>query len=423
MIRAAWSWRALTPVCAAFLAVMGAAGCGTSDEEEDCFQIGGSLAQVTSDTLTVDHFDAVLSPSGTLVLFTSDHWVEEFEDVKESGERDIGLIGVPEPGEVRTPVPTVHLNDDARRVVIEDLSTDDRADVFSVIDKNKGELAWTPDPAERLFFAVIQNADRRDRIYQLRLADVAPEGETTIDAFEEFMVDDVGLASAPSDRQQYFYRAPAVSPDGRWLVYTRYFFLEGNEASGIEEVAEKPALFAYDLQSDPTAPVTFRVSAGNTIETDASWSPDGQWIAFTSNSGRVGTEEIYKIRFDPDNPAVEGEEDGRIRLTFTTGSNDLKLPVESFDPFWMRNNRIVFTSTRRPPCSSERLRNIWSVDANGGDLKLVVQSDEDDHFPGGANFDTNASNANGVMVFSSRRNPVEDFKGQKNDLYLLRGGF
>jgi hypothetical protein len=411
------SWAVSAVFAAAFLVSLGTAGCGLTREEEDCFQLLGELAQVTSDTFTVDHYDARLSPRGDVALFTTDAWVEEFETLKQSGERDVALIELPVPGEVRRPVASLHDVGKTKRVVIDELRSDNRAVTFPTIDRNKGELSWHPDGEQ--FFLVIENNNRRDRIYQLRL--VATGDPKTIRAQSVQMIDDVGLATASLDN--YYYRGPAVSPDGRWLAYSRYFFRAGNQAAGIPEISVQPAIFAYDLQSDPASPLIVRVTAGASIEQDPTWSPDGNWIAFVSNGGRVGTEEIYKIRFDPGNAAVEGQPDGRVQLTSSTSADELKLPTESFNPFWMRNGRIVFTSTRRPPCSSERRRNVWSMDADGGNLQLVVLSREDDHFVGGSNFTTNVSAADNTFIFSSRRNPVVEFNGQKDDLYLLRGGF
>lgn len=421
MNRAEWSWSARASVVAALLVTLGAAGCGTSDETEECFQLGGDLAQVTSDTLyTADHLDAVLSPTGDAVLFTTDYWVEDVEvaNDKDDGERDIAWIEVPAPGEQRTPVPSIHDIGNARRIVVDNLPSDDVTQSFPVINKNKGELSWHPDGQR--FFAVIENNKIRDRIYWLALEPGAT-GRTARASLVR-MIDDVGLRTRGSD-DFFYYRGPAVSPSGRWLAYTRYYFLEGDPAAGIEEVSVLPAIYAYDLESDPANPVVVRVTSGSSVEWDASWSPDGNWIAFTSNRGIAGTDEVFKVRFDPANPAVEGQPDGRVQLTFSTPADELKLPAESFGPFWMRNGRIVFTSTRRPPCASERRRNLWSMDAGGGDLRLVIYSREDDHFVGGANFDNNSSTADNTLVFSSRRNPVEAYNGQKDDLYVLRGGF
>ena len=420
MIRAQWSWSAPAAVASALLLTLGVAGCGTNDEKEECFQLEGDLAQVTSDTLyAADHFDAVLSPSGDVVLFTTDYWVEELANFKDAGQRDLGWIEVPAPGEVRTPVPSIHLNGNAKFVAIDDLPRDDLSQSFGVLNKNKGELSWHPDGQQ--FFATIENDRIRDRIYWLSL--VPGAAGTSIRASLVRLIDDVNLRQLSEQENFYYYRAPAVSPNGRWLAYTRYFFQAGDQAAGIVERSVLPAIYAYDLTSDPANPVVVRVTTGSSVETDASWSPDGNWIAFTSNRGIVGTDEVFKVRFDPANPAVEGQPDGRIQLTFSTPANELKLPAESFDPVWMRNGRIVFTSTRRPPCTSERRRNLWSMDAGGGDVRLIVYSRQDDHFAGGANFDTNTSTADNTVVFSARRNPVAAYEGQKDDLYVLRGGF
>lgn len=75
---------------------------------------------------------------------------------------------------------------------------------------------------------------------------------------------------------------PAVSPDGRWLVFT-------SERDG------GPDLWALDLENR-AGPVKLVESAA--MEDQAAFSPDGEAIVFVGTSG--GTADLYRIRFDPE---------------------------------------------------------------------------------------------------------------------------
>ena len=83
-------------------------------------------------------------------------------------------------------------------------------------------------------------------------------------------------------------------------------------------------------------------------------------------------------------------------------------------PTWMANGRIVFTSTQRPPCSSQRDRNLWSMDPTGADQQIIWQTRTDDHYPA---MDPAGSNS---VVFVTRINQAEEFFNQKSDIWVLR---
>jgi serine/threonine protein kinase len=78
---------------------------------------------------------------------------------------------------------------------------------------------------------------------------------------------------------EYWEGEPAVSPNGEYIAYTR-FFDSGNEIciSTTDLTKRKPC----------TEPLTDRI-----YNSDPDWSPDGQWIAYTNK--RSGNSEIYVI--------------------------------------------------------------------------------------------------------------------------------
>jgi Tol biopolymer transport system component len=214
-----------------------------------------------------------------------------------------------------------------------------------------------------------------------------------------------------------------VSPNGEWIAYSRFFLdLGANLFDDADDEFSQPAIHAYNLNDGRIV----RVTNGSLREDQPTWSPDGRFIAFAANLGAAGQPEIYRVPFDPDEPAEAREPggaftDGRQRLTNTV--DQLKLPESSLDPTWLRNGQIVFTSTQRPPCTSRRIRNLWIMNGDGSNRRPLVVSAEDDNFPFAANYDYNDPMADDMIVFSSRRNPDDSFEGQKMDLWVLRGGF
>jgi Tol biopolymer transport system component len=246
-----------------------------------------------------------------------------------------------------------------------------------------------------------------DRLYMFEL-DFANATDDEIPTANPMLIDDVDLGSDQLN-SQYQYATPAFSPDGQWLAYSRFFYKP--PTGGNPAVTVNPAIFAYNLNDGRVV----RVTSGSSVEWEPTWSPSGTEIAFTSNRGNVIAQtEIFKIAFDPANPAVAGQPDGAKRLTFTSVDARPKIPVGSMQPTWMASGRIVYTSTQRPPCTSLRDRNIWSMTADGADPVVVFETRTDDQY---ASADPAGSN---TIVFTTRINQIPDFENQKTDIWVLR---
>jgi len=175
------------------------------------------------------------------------------------------------------------------------------------------------------------------------------------------------------------------------------------------------AIYAHNLTSGQTVQVT----PGASVESSPTWSPDGSRIAFESR--RSGVLEVWSVRFDPTFPArlSDDPDDPDFRVVqmtkLTTTPDGSPIEAQSFDPTWLRSGRIAFVSTRRAPCTSFRDRNLWSMNSDGSDVRPIFFSRTDDHFPAA---DPTGGN---TVIFSSGINPVEDFEGAKEDLWILRG--
>jgi Tol biopolymer transport system component len=407
MDRARRSWQFFLLV--ALASVLAALSTGCEQTDEDCWQPSGDVLPVTSDTTGTDNARPKISPDGTRVAFSTDFWgTENFDD---EPRRDIAVIDLPAPGELRTPVRRLFDVGNARRIVYPRLPDDRGASVTDFAGTVSAWPAWHPDGV-RMAAVVNIKADGRsnfDRLYFFEPNFAGPAAQQ-IEALNPVLVDDVGLSSDLSNNQ-YQYSTPAFSPDGQWLAYSRFFFRPADLTNQIPAVTVNPAIFAYNLIDGRV----IRVTRGSSIEWEPAWSPSGTEIAFTANRGTsTGHPEIFKIAFDPANPAVDGQPDGAVRLTFTDVDPRPKIPVGALQPTWMASGRIVYTSTQRPPCTSLRDRNVWTMDAAGGDQLIVFQSRTDDQYPSA---DPTGSN---TIVFTTRLNQAPDFVGQKSDIWVLR---
>lgn len=378
--------------------VLGLALTACEPEPEDCFEQTGNLVQVTSDTMTVDHQEAEMHPAQPVVLFSSDYWGEK--DVAEiDGVRAFALIDVPQGLESRSPRPRV-VDNGARRIVLGTLPQPSGLPHADADDSQKKSPTWHPDGTR--FAGIVNDGNGIERLYIFTITDlVGSSGRTNIDSAT--YIDDANLSADGN----WYYSEPAFSPDGNWIAYVRFYFVRGSEDLGIDDVFTLPAVFAYNLNTGAVVQVT-EEAGGVSAPT---WSPAGDRIAYASREAGI-LREVYSIAFDP--AAGTPRTDTLRRLTTTNSSEADAIPVESFDPVWLGSGNIVFTSTRRAPCSSIRDRNIWIMGGDGSDPRTLSFSRSDDDSPGQASFINDQT-----VLFSSRRNPVDAFDGQKSDLYLL----
>jgi TolB protein len=94
--------------------------------------------------------------------------------------------------------------------------------------------------------------------------------------------------------------APSFSPDGRKLVVT-LGGIDGN-----------PDIYVLDIRTRETT----RLTTHRAIDTEGTWSPDGQYIYFTSD--RAGGPQIYRIAASggtPERVTFEGSYNARPRLS------------------------------------------------------------------------------------------------------------
>jgi serine/threonine-protein kinase len=122
--------------------------------------------------------------------------------------------------------------------------------------------------------------------------------------------DDASGVLMDAERDQQIVVPNSVSPDGKWLAY---------HARSIEHPAFDvwvAPLRAGTAGPEAGPPALFR--GGESFETYPSFSPDGRWIAYTSNES--GRWEVYVRGFPDDRPSVTvSKAGGRLPIWDTHG--------------------------------------------------------------------------------------------------------
>ncbi len=394
-------------VCLVIGATVAWIASGCADTTEEVWNQPGIQLIVTPDTATIYHREPSLNSNGYTVIFSTD-WPFDPAIDNDKTARDIAVINIPP--DLR-PYPTTSMPDtlvDAafRKVIFGTLSSDLSTGGTAQFDPNirgKSQPVWNPTNGSQ-FAVVIQNIDRRDRIY---ICDV------DLSQSDEVPVTSARFIGDPQGKE-YFFNDPSWSYDGRWLLFSRYFFKPGSPTAvpPIPDVFEPQAVYVMDTGTDQL----YQLTSGSSKEGDCAFSPSGRSIVFTSNRGVGGSNrrDLYLIDFDPNAPGAVVDLNMR-RLTFSNndGIGPSFLPEESFDPTWSPDGvSIAFVSTRRNVGTSFRDRSLWIMDANGANQRELVFTRTDDVNP---SYDPNNSDR---LVYASGNNPIEAFNGQRNDIWL-----
>lgn len=405
-------------------------GCSSEDEEAESLVVCGNhtcgdLTMVTIDTNGVggyQYLEPAISPDGTRVAFTAD-WevipsipIEDLDDAILN--RQILVMPLPvdpwdEAMRTRDPVESVsELGAELVRTRL--FYSQIGGEEVLIDDESAGTMTkycpnWIDD--NTLLFQA--RFSRRDRLISVDITD--PEQAQVTPLFYE--PDDL----MESGGRFVYHHDPALSPDGRWCVFTRFAC---DEEPNIEDVpCDGESVWVIDMSttSDPTAVLAVQLTSEAAYMEDPTWSPDGRTICFSSTTDLAGdtggfVSELFTISFDPDEVAGGSaplDRDLRQVTTTMVATNDPLVGLANQAPVFSSDGRdIIFVSTRRAPGSTQRGRNLWRVPADGRlEPEMIFFSRYDD-------LDPTLDWSTGTLMMTSRMGfPTEMLDGLQQKTY------
>ncbi len=381
--------RFLVPSYLVALSLLVMVGCTSKEDPSEVLSVCGNhscgeLVMVTTDTSSdgFQYLDPVISPDGSRILFTADWWA--IPTNRDPGDEPYvnyrQLVTIP----VRQGIePALNLEDQGAVLIrLKEFGLRIGGATETLVDianDRKGDPLWMNDST--VVFTYSTRAG-----YRLFKADISTIDYAPVSPL--FMEPTDGNASTLRFWQ---HQDPTLSPDGRWLVFTR----AGCAIPDSFETCSGVALWALDMATaggpdqgyDAVAfPITNEYSR---IESP-SWSPDGTSLVFSGGQdvgGGVGTgSELFTMDFD-----TTGFSSGSLvldrnidRLTYTSYSEgDPITGVFNTSPVYSHDGgTIYFVSTRRAPSITLHDRNIWQIPANGSlDPEVFFFSRSDDWEP------------------------------------------
>ncbi len=188
----------------------------------------------------------------------------------------------------------------------------------------------------------------------------------------------------------FYHHDPEISPDGRWLAFTRFGCDRPNE---VDRDCTLQSIWVLDMwtTADPRTARAFPVTSEAANMSTPTWSPDGRQLCFSASLDFLGetggrANELFTVSFDPaavavGDPALDADLN---RITFTTTEpGDLITGLHNYAPVYdLTGDMVYFVSSRRAPASTQRGRNLWSVTADGRlEPEILFFSREDDINP------------------------------------------
>ncbi|MFT5234587.1 MAG: Tol biopolymer transport system component [Candidatus Krumholzibacteriia bacterium] len=344
----------------------------------------GDLVMVTTDTSSdgFQYLDPKMSPDGSRILFTAD-WAAMPSDPKDPGDSDFvnnrQLVLIPNQIGVK---PTLDLASQGA-VLIRLFQRNvpyggGSQSLATVLDDDKSFPIWQDDT--HLIFS-LRSVNLGDQ-YRIFRADISDPGLARIEPIFMEPIDDT------STPQNINHLGSSLSPDGRWLVFTRSGCVNAADLSTCSGVALWVVDMSTAADDDGYDALAFPITKEYSRIEAPSWSPDSRRVIFSGgmdvgNSGTGAGTEIYAADFD-----TTGLDAGTMpldyklkRLTFT--SRDEGDPISgilNYGPVYSSDGQVIyFISTRRAPAITLHVRNLWKIPADGSTDPAVhyfTRSDE-----------------------------------------------
>ncbi len=353
----------------------------------------GDLAMVTTDTSSegFHYLNPHMSPDESQILFTAD-WkaipaiAHYDQDELYTTFRQIIIIDVPDVPQV-DPAPSLAAQggilvrfDGDRTVLWISGSSVPLSNIEA--ERRKADPCWIDDSN----IALSVESPRGYRIFTADITGVCPDLTCRIVPTVAYMEPDDNTISGG----QFQHLESIVSPDGRWLAFTR----SGCALPDSFETCTGLSLNVLDMNTlgdnngydAVLIPLTNEYSR---IEKPR-WSHDGTKLVFSGghdldNETGAGTE-LYTIDFDTTGFAAGNMElDNNLdRLTFTSylDGDPISGVFNTSPSFTWDDSEIIFVSTRRAPSITLHDRNLWKIPSDGRlDPEILYFTRSDDVDP------------------------------------------
>jgi len=385
------SWprnRSLLMVLSLALALAVGLGCTTREDPGETLVLSGNhsagdLVMVTTDTSSdgFHYLNPRLSPDGTRILFTAD-W-KAFPSERDEGEaiytnfRQMILIPLQagiEPANTLEEQGAELIRVGEINLVIGGL--DDYMGPDRTLNGRKGHPIWQDDSTVIFWLKTAAG----NRLFRCDITD------PSLAPVEILYLEPTDGRPSPPSRQ---HMEPALSPDGRWLAFTR----SGCSIPDSFETCTMMTLMVLDMatagQNDGYGAVAFPVTSDYSRIEAPAWHPTEPRLIFAGGmdvGGDTGLgTELYTVDFD-----TTGLAEGTMvldkdlqRLTFTAPApgDPLGGIVNTSPAYSVDGSAVFYVSTRRAPSTTLHDRNIWRMPADGSTepaMYYFTRSDDQD---------------------------------------------
>lgn len=401
-----WTRNRFLPACyAVVLVALVVVGCTSKQDPDETLSVCGNascgdLVMVTTDTSSdgYQYLNPNMSPSGGRILFTAD-WhalpalLKEPPDVYFVNYRQMIIIPVQEGIE-----PTDDLaSQGAELIRLQETNVMIGGEpnfLPDVLNDDKGDPIWE-DEEHVIFFLHLSRVG--NRLFRANLND--PSAQPGLSTIVPLWMEPTDAAAVPRFWQ---HMNPTLSPDGRWLVFTR----SGCAIPDSLATCTNLALYAMDMSTagadNGYGALVFPLTSEYSRIERPRFSPDGRSVVFSGGLDLGGANgsgtEIFTVDFDTTGLAAGAMalDNNLQRVTFTSyAEGDPLAGVLNSDPCYSTDGRdIYFVSTRRAPTTTLHDRNVWRIPADGSrDPEIYFFSRYDDFDP--------ALQPDGTILFSS----------------------